>query len=754
MKFPFIKGIATNNKLIKNYINPNDIVSNKTSSLSHFLTNKKDSVNPTFTSNTLDISQSNDTPFGILNKNFPDSKFKPNNNIIKKNSIKKSNVNVKNKKRNLKIHFPRNTMIQIETLKKINDHKTHYGLYQLRIKLCHFSLALLSLLSIYCSIVDNEYFIEKTFIFLDTKYNCKFDELLNINKEDISLFYKLIEKRKISTIENVFRCINFIASIISCIILTFKYYYNIHLLKMDKKISEYNNFFSSGIFHYYIIECLINLLSLPPKINKTFLISSHTIRYLFTLNSFFLLLSFLKLYNVFRTLLMTSKYSSKISEAICQTYKTNYNLLVIIKAEMNSRPLIFFIIVFILFIVITSLLLRSFEVFGYDIITGYYGKKGINDLRRTVNNFWLNIISITNIGFGDEFPRTNSGRIIIFITSLFGMFILGFLIANISNISQFTQKEGRAYLKMKKILSKENLYHKSSEMIKGLLLLRKNAINTRNKLGDRITLIKESMVLHIKFLNDIMNFHNELYVARFYSIPMINLIKNMENKLYDNVKNLTSHLNKIEYINKDLMKLEKGQNKLIESLKKINLKQCKITKYLLEKHNNNYLKKDEISKEDEKERGKKEPEKEKKKIDLFALSIMNSSLKHLTKKEKTLLDCHRINPKKIFGSKKVLDSPTIFLKKTPKLKSKLRLKLDNSAFKSLHEFEKKELIRLQFNNIALNKIFQNYKFDFIKTIQIKKANSFKEKKNKHLKNIIHLNNDIISERVRKKDIKH
>jgi hypothetical protein len=235
---------------------------------------------------------------------------------------------------------------------------------------------------------------------------------------------------------------------------------------------------------------------------------------------------------------------------------------------------------------------------------------------------------------------------------------------------------------------------------------------------------------------------------------MINLIKNMENKLYDNVKNLTSHLNKIEYINKDLMKLEKGQNKLIESLKKINLKQCKITKYLLEKHNNNYLKKDEISKEDEKERGKKEPEKEKKKIDLFALSIMNSSLKHLTKKEKTLLDCHRINPKKIFGSKKVLDSPTIFLKKTPKLKSKLRLKLDNSAFKSLHEFEKKELIRLQFNNIALNKIFQNYKFDFIKTIQIKKANSFKEKKNKHLKNIIHLNNDIISERVRKKDIKH
>ena len=180
MKFPFIKGIASNNKLIKKHLNPNDIVSNKTSSLSHFLTTKKDSATQSYTLNTLDISQSNDTPNGILNKNFPDSKFKPNNIILKKNSIKKSNVNVKNKKRNLKIHFPRNTMIQIETLKKINDHKTHYGLYQLRIKLCHFSLALLSLLSIYCSIVDNEYFIEKTFIFLEKKYNFKIEELLKI----------------------------------------------------------------------------------------------------------------------------------------------------------------------------------------------------------------------------------------------------------------------------------------------------------------------------------------------------------------------------------------------------------------------------------------------------------------------------------------------------------------------------------------------------------------------------------------------
>ena len=95
------------------------------------------------------------------------------------------------------------------------------------------------------------------------------------------------------------------------------------------------------------------------------------------------------------------------------------------------------------------------------------------------------------------------------------------------------------------------------------------------------------------------------------------------------------------------------------------------------------------------------------------------------------------------------------MKKTIKIKSKLKLKLETNAIKSLNVFEKREVIRLKFNNIALKKIFKNYKFDFIKTIQFKKVNSFKETKNKSLNNVMHLNhNDANYENVRKRDIKH
>ena len=130
------------------------------------------------------------------------------------------------------------------------------------------------------------------------------------------------------------------------------------------------------------------------------------------------------------------------------------------------------------------------------------------------------------------------------------MFFLGFLIASISGASQFNANEGRAFLKMEKILSNENLQHKSAELIKGILFLRRNFINYKNKLYDKTLLLKERMILFCKFHIDYINYNDELYVARFYSIPMVNLIKSMEYKLYENLFIITKQLDRIDSIDK------------------------------------------------------------------------------------------------------------------------------------------------------------------------------------------------------------
>ena len=379
------------------------------------------------------------------------------------------------------------------------------------------------------------------------------------------------------------------------------------------------------------------------------------------------------------------------------------------------------------FIIISTSLLRNFEAFGYDVMRGYIGNKGLNDLRNSMNNIWLNIITITGIGYGDEYPRTNLGRISIFISSIFGMFFLGFLIASISSAIEFNNKENRAFMKMKKIFSKENLEHKSAEFIKALLLLRKNCINYKHKRNRGIILLKERIILIIKLYNDCLNYNDGLYVARYYSIPMVNLIRTMEVKLYDSLVLLTKHLTKVDNIDVDLFNLQKDHKSIYETMKNVNYQISKINKFLLENHNNNYLRREEIKKEEEEEElsqnNSSENETSMIKINLFQdPNKTKVEIKDILVKSNTLLSIPKINPPKRFYS------PIFNHKQLNKVKTK-------------YDLHSKIIVKTRRNitDTILNKFSLKYNFN-IKKVQIRKCKSLIFPNNNRIKlTMVHYN---------------
>ena len=76
-----------------------------------------------------------------------------------------------------------------------------------------------------------------------------------------------LEHRKISDSENFFRILNLIISILSCIPLIIKYNLQLYIAKMDKKVSEYDNLFSSRLIIWLFLECLISIICFPPHLN-------------------------------------------------------------------------------------------------------------------------------------------------------------------------------------------------------------------------------------------------------------------------------------------------------------------------------------------------------------------------------------------------------------------------------------------------------------------------------------------------------
>jgi len=575
-----------------------DIIGTKTSS-GHQNSNHK--IDPFEQINSL----LNIHPKKELDSNISFKDFTQNNNYIN-SDIEKQGTNFetaskRKRKSSSLLLFRNNTLTFLQSLKSIvtND-DTIYGKNTKFKEFLHILLALFSLISVIFSILDNELYIKNTRTYLKNNFNISLTDLTNEEFKVLEYSSHYLEKRKISTTENIFRYISLISSNICCFILFRKYKIQIYLYKLDKKFSEYDGLFSTGNWKKLTVECIICLICIPPYINKIVCISQLSIRYIYTLNSLILPFTFFKLYNIGRMYFLLSKFNSKISKTICQTHKISSGFFFTIKSEITLSPIKIGIACFFVVILIFSFLVRDLENLGYDKKKGLEGNKGLNDLQNLMNNIWMLIVIITGVSYGDKYPRTNLGRIIVYIVCLIGMLLIGFSIAIISETIYFNENEEKAFSKLKKIFSTENIEHKAGNVIKDLLLMRRNIKKSKNdltKLYNKHELFCEKIIICMKIKSDSINFKNKLHVSRSYSMPINDAIFHMEHKLYENLILFSNHLDKVSVIESDFNILKKQQNSITRSIKKINYLQDKISKFLIEKHNFNYLNEGKIKKE-------------------------------------------------------------------------------------------------------------------------------------------------------------
>lgn len=490
--------------------------------------------------------------------------IKFNDNCLKKN--RKSSLMSLNRK---------DPLIFLKSSKKIVD-KTIYGETLKKIKYCDIFLSILSILSFFVILFDNEIYISKSKEFLDELNT-------NIKEENAIDIIKQIKNRKISNFENILRIINIIISLISIFVLILKYNNRLFMNKKENKI------FSSKLKIFLFLEILLTLCIYPPKLNNIFCVNNTDNIFVFSLNSVFLLIHIIKLFNIFRLIRAISKYNSNLSQIICETYKIQSGMYFILKSELNDKKLTIILFLLGLNCLIFSAVIRDFECFSYNKETILEGKKGINDLKNYFNTLWLTLITITSVSYGDEYPRSFYGRILIFIISFFGLFCLGFIISIISEKAEFTPNEKKSYLKLKKIFSSENKLHQAGNLIKTFLFIVKNFKSKNNE--NRKSNFREKICLLLKLRAETKLFKNNLHISRTYSMPISDIVQTMENKLFYNLLDITHNLEKIDTIENDFKIINENQNFILEKLKKIYFYQNNVSKFIAENHNKNYIEK-------------------------------------------------------------------------------------------------------------------------------------------------------------------
>jgi len=485
------------------------------------------------------------------------------------------------------------TPADIASIIKESEKSTNFGKSRFYLKYIDSIIALAVLVNIVLSIIDNEIYTSYSDSFLKNYTNHHNITVINMT------VLESISNRTISAEENTLRYINALIVILTLILIYFHYFYKIRVLQAEDKLSKYDNLYSSGLYKYMILEMIICGIFYPPHLNLIYSGSTSDVIYANNMNSIISFVVMFKSYIIIRVYSYFSRWTNDLARNICIKENVKAGIKFAIKAELKKRPYLVLSIFMVVALSLCAFAMRNFE-FGVKDPTGAtISLKGDNDLQNLMNCFWLIIVTMTTVGYGDMFPRSILGRLVGVVACIIGMIIVSMIIVSLAVITQFTNDEEKAYMKLKKLRAEENVSEKATEVIKAVIMIRKfnlkkvnqKKIESLSKANVKYALLTQHFVHITQLKRTISNFKNDFKIAISHSEPVDDILNRLEQELEGNIKNISK--NKI-----DLNKADENLRKVIDIQEEISIKnsliikrQQRISTYLLYMNNLNYQKK-------------------------------------------------------------------------------------------------------------------------------------------------------------------
>jgi len=151
------------------------------------------------------------------------------------------------------------------------------------------------------------------------------------------------------------------------------------------------------------------------------------------MSDFFLFFMFFRLIFLFKSLFNYSIYNDAYFKQLCRQYGFNPNTRFSVKCYMKLRPEKTIFTLLLSTILILSYLYRIFELPLAEFV--FIGKNAPGTYFTHIFNTWyVTIITMTTVGYGDLHPNTKPGKFIMMFTCLWGAFTISLMVLSVSSI--------------------------------------------------------------------------------------------------------------------------------------------------------------------------------------------------------------------------------------------------------------------------------------------------------------------------------
>lgn len=156
-----------------------------------------------------------------------------------------------------------------------------------------------------------------------------------------------------------------------------------------------------------------------------------------------------RIYLIFRVLAVFSIFNAKYVDRL-NVKEINFDISyrLIMKTLLKQRPYTMLLVCFISTSTILAVMVRLFERPFYDdpVISNISeDDPNYQDYSLYNNSWWAVVVTMTTIGYGDYFPVTHLGRIVIVIACFSGVFIVSLTVVTLTISSEFSYGEKSTY---------------------------------------------------------------------------------------------------------------------------------------------------------------------------------------------------------------------------------------------------------------------------------------------------------------------